>query len=170
MISIAFLWAILSIVILMISSTDAFTAPSRSSASGNINIAVYLTPTDFFDVSSLLLVKYDTKNLGMGVLAKKVAAGGAKMINGLDVAAQVLSDGSHALMDFPSIFKKPSKLRMRYAQVMGRLMIIGIGFLPNHGFHTEELAVQLFFLGVSMKPIIRSIKLYQYIHRFFKVH
>jgi len=59
---------------------------------------------------------------------------------------------------FPDM--KISKLRMQYAQVFGRLMILGTSFLPHHGVHPEEMAVQLFLLSVSMKPIIRSVKLY----------
>jgi len=75
---------------------------------------------------------------------------------------QVLSDASYVVMDpnkfFPDM--KISKLRMQYAQVFGRLMILGTSFLPHHGVHPEEMAVQLFLLSVSMKPIIRSVKLY----------
>merc|ERR1712238_597703 len=76
--------------------------------------------------------------------------------------AQVLSDASYVVMDphkfFPDI--KISKLRMQYAQVFGRMMILGTTFLPHHGVHPEEMAVQLFLLSVSMKPILRSMKLY----------
>ena len=75
---------------------------------------------------------------------------------------QILTDASYVVMDphkfFPDI--KISTLRMRYAQVFGRLMILGTTFLPHHGVHPEELAVQLFLLSVSMKPIIRSMQLY----------
>merc|ERR1712071_652672 len=61
---------------------------------------------------------------------------------------------------FPDI--KISKLRMQYAQVFGRLMVLGTNsFLPHHGVHSEEMAVQLFLLSVSMKPIIRSVQLYK---------
>ena len=153
-----FLRVILSIALLMnSSSTYAFTTPSRPS-SGNRNIAVSLSPTDISHVFSLLLVKHDAKALGIDVLKM-----GGKSVNVMDpdVLAHVLNDGSHALLDFPFFFNNPSKLRMRYAQLAGRLMVIGIGLLPNHGFHAEEMAIQLFLLGVSMKPIIRSIKLYQ---------
>jgi len=75
---------------------------------------------------------------------------------------QVLTDASYVVMDpnkfFPDI--QISKLRMQYAQVFGRLMVLGTTFLPHHGVHPEELAVQLFLLSVSMKPIIRSVQLY----------
>mmetsp|Transcript_38805 Transcript_38805/g.43466 ORF Transcript_38805/g.43466 Transcript_38805/m.43466 type:complete len:225 (-) Transcript_38805:374-1048(-) len=75
---------------------------------------------------------------------------------------QVLTDASYVVMDpnkfFPDI--KVSKLRMQYAQVFGRMMILGTTFLPHHGVHPEELAVQLYLLSVSMKPIIRSVQLY----------
>ena len=86
-----------------------------------------------------------------------------------DVEAEVLSDGSHAFMDFPFLFGSGNsnnnggskKLRMRYAQVLGRLMVIAVGFLPQHGFHhPEELVIQLLLLGLNLKPIVRSMRLY----------
>eukprot|EP00751_Fragilariopsis_kerguelensis_P016749 CAMPEP_0170848876 /NCGR_PEP_ID=MMETSP0734-20130129/9647_1 /TAXON_ID=186038 /ORGANISM="Fragilariopsis kerguelensis, Strain L26-C5" /LENGTH=228 /DNA_ID=CAMNT_0011218385 /DNA_START=65 /DNA_END=751 /DNA_ORIENTATION=- len=76
---------------------------------------------------------------------------------------QLLTDASYVVMDpnkfFPDV--KVSKLRMQHAQVFGRLMVLGTTFLPHHGVHPEELAVQLFLLSVSMKPIIRSVQLYK---------
>ena len=75
---------------------------------------------------------------------------------------QVLTDVSYVVMDpnkfFPDL--KISKLRMQYAQVFGRLMVLGTSVLSQHGVYSEELAVQLFLLSVSMKPIIRSVQLY----------
>jgi len=79
--------------------------------------------------------------------------------------AQLLSDASYVVMDVPTFCpnSKISTLRMRYAQVCGLLLILSTSFLPHdHGvLHVEEMAVQLFLLGVSMKPILRSIQLYQ---------
>mmetsp|Transcript_6106 Transcript_6106/g.6022 ORF Transcript_6106/g.6022 Transcript_6106/m.6022 type:complete len:271 (+) Transcript_6106:75-887(+) len=77
---------------------------------------------------------------------------------------QVLTDASYVVMDpnkfFPDL--QISKLRRQYAQVFGRLMVLGTTFLPHHGVvHPEEMAVQLFLLSVSMKPIIRSVQLYK---------
>lgn len=167
MIASTFLFVILFVSTMYFTSVDAFTTPASSSSANYIKrtttaVSLVPTPSDFTDASSLLLVNYDTKMLGMKMLVEE--SGAAVLKTKTDVAAQVLNDGSHALLDFPSIFgtnKKQSKLRMRYAQVAGRLMVLGIGLLPNHGFHAEEIAVQLFLLGVSMKPVIRSIQLYQ---------
>jgi hypothetical protein len=138
-------------------ASSAFTTPTQP-LKNNRGTPLNLLPTDIPEVSSILLAKYDAKIFGYGTM-KKIGAV-ASMMNP-DVQAQILTDGSHALMDFPNLFKKPSKLQMRYAQVIGRLMIIGIGLLPHHGLHPEEMAVQLFLLGYSMKPIIRSIQLYK---------
>ena len=81
-------------------------------------------------------------------------------------------------MDFPSLFtgssnnnknstgsskKKTSTtllaspLRMKYAQFVGRLLWLSCGLVPNHGFHIEEIMIQLVLLGVNMRPIIRSM-------------
>uniref|UniRef100_A0A7S4ACD2 Uncharacterized protein n=1 Tax=Pseudo-nitzschia australis TaxID=44445 RepID=A0A7S4ACD2_9STRA len=161
MISITFLFAILSIVILGTSSAaDAFssmpTLSSKSSASYSRNIAVSLapTPSDFADALSILQTKLD-------VLGKKTSM--LSKANNEDVAAQVLSDISHALVDFYPIFKKAKqpKLRMRYAQLVGRIITLGITMMPHHGVCPEDAAFQLYLLGASTKPIIRSIKLYK---------
>lgn len=105
--------------------------------------ALAFSPADIGGAATLLSMKMD----------------GAKAIVN---PAQVLSDASYVVMDphkfFPDI--KISKLRMQYAQVFGRMMILGTTFLPHHGVHPEEMAVQLFLLSVSMKPILRSMKLY----------
>jgi hypothetical protein len=171
MIASTFLFVILVVSTMHFTSVNAFTTPAYSSSANykrtTTAVSLVPTPSDFADASSLLLVKYDTKMLGMKMFVKESGgAATAVLKTKTDVAAQVLNDGSHALLDFPSIFntntnKKQSKLRMRYAQVAGRLMVLGIGLLPNHGFHAEEIAVQLFLLAVSMKPVIRSIQLYQ---------
>jgi hypothetical protein len=94
--------------------------------------------------------------------AAAAAATAANTINP-DLQAQVLADSSFALMEFPTFLPdiKTSKLRVKYAQLIGRLLVLGIGFLPHHSFHPEELAIQLYLLGGSLKPIIRSIKLFR---------
>eukprot|EP00751_Fragilariopsis_kerguelensis_P044449 CAMPEP_0170992428 /NCGR_PEP_ID=MMETSP0736-20130129/9742_1 /TAXON_ID=186038 /ORGANISM="Fragilariopsis kerguelensis, Strain L26-C5" /LENGTH=219 /DNA_ID=CAMNT_0011417893 /DNA_START=65 /DNA_END=725 /DNA_ORIENTATION=- len=97
--------------------------------------ALSFSPADIGGAATLLSMKLD----------------GAKAIAN---PTQVLTDASYVVMDpnkfFPDI--KISKLRMQYAQVFGRLMVLGTTFLPHHGVHPEELAVQLFLLSVSMKP------------------
>lgn len=147
---------------LLVISSAFTTTPSRANirSNNNRNVAVSLSPTDIPELSSILMAKYDAKSLGLDALRKTLKP--VSKICNPDLQARVISDGSHALMDFPGLWnKQPSKLQMRYAQVVGRLMILGIGFLPDHGFSPEEVAVQLFLLGVSMKPVIRSIKLYR---------
>ena len=179
----------LLIIALGLSSTaDAFTSSTRLPTASskpdasyyNRDIAVSLVPTPsdladtssilhlvpthskFVDTSSILLVIFDAKTVSGPLAIKAMLMMPPAMADACaDVTAHVLSDASHALMDFPSVFEKAQrpKLHVRYAQVAGRLMILGAGLLPHHGFSAEEVAVQLFLLGVSMKPVIRSIKL-----------
>jgi len=110
--------------------------------------ALSFSPADIGGAATLLSMKVDA------VRGASSAMGGP---------TQLLTDASYVVMDpnkfFPDI--KVSKLRMQYAQVFGRLMVLGTTFLPHHGVHPEELAVQLFLLSVSMKPIIRSVQLYK---------
>jgi len=115
----------------------------QSNTKSKSTSALSFSPTDIGGAATLLSLKMD----------------GAKAIAN---PTQVLTDASYVVMDphkfFPDI--KISKLRMQYAQVFGRLMVMGTTFLPHHGVHPEEMAVQLFLLSVSMKPILRSMKLY----------
>jgi len=110
--------------------------------------ALAFSPADIGGAATLISMKVDA------VRGASSAMGGP---------TQLLTDASYVVMDpnkfFPDI--KVSKLRMQYAQVFGRLMVLGTTFLPHHGVHPEELAVQLFLLSVSMKPIIRSVQLYK---------
>jgi len=111
--------------------------------------ALAFSPADIGGAATLISMKVDA-----------VRGASAAMSGG---PTQLLTDASYVVMDpnkfFPDI--KVSKLRMQYAQVFGRLMVLGTTFLPHHGVHPEELAVQLFLLSVSMKPIIRSVQLYK---------
>jgi len=110
--------------------------------------ALAFSPADIGGAATLISMKVDA------VRGASSAMGGP---------TQLLTDASYVVMDpnkfFPDI--KVSKLRMQYAQVFGRMMVLGTTFLPHHGVHPEELAVQLFLLSVSMKPIIRSVQLYK---------
>jgi len=110
--------------------------------------ALAFSPADIGGAATLLSMKVDAARG-----ASAVMSGGP---------TQLLTNASYVVMDPNKFFQeiKISKLRMRYAQVFGRLMILGTTFLPHHGVHPEELAVQLFLLSVSMKPIIRSVQLY----------
>jgi len=148
---------LIALVIVSIMSTStslAFTQVALPSRSRSISSSLSFSPTDIGGAATLLSLKYNGVSHAIG----------AKL-------PQVLADGSYVIMDphkfFPDI--KISKLRMQYAQVFGRLMILGASFLPHIGgngeFHAEEIAVQLFLLSNSMKPIIRSIKLYNAISK-----
>merc|ERR1712161_116268 len=110
--------------------------------------ALAFSPADIGGAATLLSMKVDA------VRGASSAMGGP---------TQLLTDASYVVMDPNKFFPdfKVSKLRMQYAQVFGRLMVLGTTFLPHHGVHPEELAVQLFLLSVSMKPIIRSVQLYK---------
>jgi len=93
--------------------------------------------------------------------AHQMVVATATAIMSPDKQAEVLSDSSFALCEYPTFLPdmKTSKLLIRLAQVLGRILIIDISLLPGHTFHPEELAIQLFLLGASMQPIIRSLKL-----------
>jgi len=110
--------------------------------------ALAFSPADIGGAVTLLSMKVDA------VRGASAAMGGP---------TQILTDASYVVMDPNKFFpdRKVSKLRMQYAQVFGRLMVLGTTFLPHHGVHPEEMAVQLFLLSVSMKPIIRSVQLYK---------
>jgi hypothetical protein len=70
-----------------------------------------------------------------------------------DIEAEVLTDMSHVL-DLSGIFS-PSKSRLRLFSIVGRIFTIYADYLPDHTIHPEELAVQLFLLGVSMREIVK---------------
>merc|ERR1712238_619409 len=80
--------------------------------------ALAFSPADIGGAATLLSMKVDTVRGAMS-----------------SGPTQVLTDASYVVMDpnkfFPDL--KISKLRMQYAQVFGRLMILGTSFLPHHG-------------------------------------
>jgi hypothetical protein len=70
-----------------------------------------------------------------------------------DIEAEVLADVSHAL-DLSGFFSR-CKSRLRLFSIVGRIFSIYADYLPDHTILPEELAVQLFFLGVSMREIMK---------------
>ena len=72
-----------------------------------------------------------------------------------ELQAELLLDFSHIFLDFTA-FIKTSGTALKYAQVIGRISFIMIGFLPDHNFHPEEMALQVFLLGLSIQKIIAS--------------
>ena len=67
-----------------------------------------------------------------------------------DVEAQFLMDVSHIFLDFTAFFKFDGQF-LNYAQLVGRISFILIDFLPGHAFRPEEMAIQLFFLGINIQ-------------------
>ena len=166
---------IVSIIALFMMSTSSGFCPRSSSSSSSSSTASasasstttqlhYISPQDIASTASTA-----SKHLINVVVTTRIPT---------DVEVQILSDSSHAFMDFPSLFtgssnnnknstgsskKKTSTtllaspLRMKYAQFVGRLLWLSCGLVPNHGFHIEEIMIQLVLLGVNMRPIIRSM-------------
>jgi len=72
---------------------------------------------------------------------------------GPDAQAEALMDVSHVLLDFTALFKYNGRF-LNCAQLVGRISFIAIDFLPGHAFHVEEMAVQLFLLGLNILRMI----------------
>jgi hypothetical protein len=167
-----------SLTLIMASTSSGFCPRSLSSSSLTASASTttrlnYLAPQDIADVSSIIKIKHDTITNAFSGIMSVTATVTTKITT--DVEVQILSDSSHALMDFPSLFTGNSNnknstlqvispLRMQYAQFVGRLLWISCGLVPNHGFHIEELIIQLVLLGVNIRPIIRSMILLQCIN------
>jgi hypothetical protein len=167
---------VLSFIALLITTSSGF-CPRKQQLTAKTTTTTqihYVSPQDIADVSSIIKIKHDTITNAMDAMMKKAtSAPHHVMINAAatkvasdNVEVQILTDSSHALMDFPSLFtgKKGSNatfavtsLRMQYAQFVGRLLWISCGLVPNHGFHPEELIIQLILLGVNIRPIVRSM-------------
>mmetsp|Transcript_32232 Transcript_32232/g.35860 ORF Transcript_32232/g.35860 Transcript_32232/m.35860 type:complete len:324 (-) Transcript_32232:354-1325(-) len=96
----------------------------------------------------------------VAVVAGTTTAG---MVSPVDIEGEVITDTAIALCDGATFLPdmKTSKLRIKYAQVIGRILFIDVSLLPGHTFHPEELAIQLFLLGASLQPILRSIRLFR---------
>ena len=145
------------------SSSSSSSSTASASASSTTTQLHYISPQDIASTASTA-----SKHLINVVVTTRIPT---------DVEVQILSDSSHAFMDFPSLFtgssnnnknstgsskKKTSTLlasplRMKYAQFVGRLLWLSCGLVPNHGFHIEEIMIQLVLLGVNMRPILRSM-------------
>jgi hypothetical protein len=66
--------------------------------------------------------------------------------------AEVLTDMSHVALDFTS-FLNSSKALLKKSSVIGRVLVIFADYIPDHSIHPEELAIQLFMLGLAIKNL-----------------
>jgi hypothetical protein len=67
--------------------------------------------------------------------------------------AEVLAGMAHLGLDFTSMLS-PSKSLIRLFALIGRIFAISADYLPDHAIHPEELLIQLFLMGVTMKDLI----------------
>jgi hypothetical protein len=76
----------------------------------------------------------------------------ATMLNP-DVEAEVLTNMCHVVMDFSGFFglSKPS---LQLCSVLGRILIIGADYLPDHNVHPEELIIQLVLLAINLNEVL----------------
>jgi hypothetical protein len=77
-----------------------------------------------------------------------------------EVEAEVLTDMSHMVMDFSGFFG-PSKSLLRLCSVLGRILIIGADYLPDHNVHPEELVIQLVLLAINLSDVVKAVLLHQ---------
>ena len=73
-----------------------------------------------------------------------------------EIQAEVLTDMAHVTLDFSTFFR-PNKAALRLLTVFGRLSVLTADYLPDHSILPEELAIQLFLLGVSTREIVKSV-------------
>jgi hypothetical protein len=74
-----------------------------------------------------------------------------------NVEAEVLTDVSHVIMDFPGFFI-PSKSLLKIYSVVGRILVLLADYLPDHCIHSEELLVQLVLLAVGVNDVVKLHK------------
>jgi hypothetical protein len=73
-----------------------------------------------------------------------------------EVKAEVLTDVSHVALDF-SCFLTPSKSLYLVFAVVGRMLLLYNDWcVPGHSVPPEELAIQVFLLGATLKDLVRA--------------
>ena len=126
------------------------------------------TPLNAFamqDASAMVdvvLERSDMAEVGMlafSDLSKLAAVVAGSSMDHLDSEAQaeVIADMSHVTMDFSgflvSIGSSTSALKTfnQVCAVAGRMLVLMADWLPDHSITPEQLAIQLFFLVVSLR-------------------
>ena len=152
---------------LMITATVAFNSSSSNNNNNNNIVKSKLTGNAQIQLSSLSRQQRSrSRSKSSSSNCRSSSSSALHLFSPRDItrAAIVLSYvASDADKFFPNV--KISKLRMSYAQVFGQLTLIGSSILlyQQQQIHLEEMAVELFLLSFSMKPVIRSIRLFRYI-------
>jgi len=69
--------------------------------------------------------------------------------------SEFLEDMAHLALDFSGIFR-PCQNTVRLFSLGGRLLALMADYLPDHSVHTEELLIQVFFMGMTMKEMLEE--------------
>ena len=83
------------------------------------------------------------------------AQAAANAMSSPEVESEFLGDMAHMAMDFSGLFR-PTKQTMRLYTLGGRLLGLMADYVPDHSVHAEELVIQLFFMGMTLKEIIED--------------
>lgn len=70
-----------------------------------------------------------------------------------EVESEFLGDMAHMALDFSGLFR-PTKKTMRLYSLGGRLLGLMADYVPDHSIHAEELLIQVFFMGMTLKEIL----------------
>ena len=79
----------------------------------------------------------------------------ANAMSSPEVESEFLGDMAHMAMDISGLFR-PTKQTMRLYTLGGRLLGLMADYVPDHSVHAEELVIQLFFMGMTLKEIIED--------------
>ena len=71
-----------------------------------------------------------------------------------DTEAEFLTTMAHVTMDFTGFGHNPSKTLLRYFAVLGRVLVLSADYVIDHSIHPEELAIQLFLMGIALKELV----------------
>lgn len=153
------LTTMMTTTILAFSSKPIIIAPSSSSSKASAQQQIIIAPISQLSQQS----SFTSTSLSLAP-PTDIADSISLLSFNPDIQAEILSDISNVIMNaavFVPNLKTTQRLRMKCLEVVGRMLVLTIGVLPHHQMNTEELLVQLFLLGVNMKPILRSIQLFR---------
>ena len=95
----------------------------------------------------------DSSTLGLANAFALPIQSAATVMSSPDVESQFLGDMAHMALDFSGIFR-PTKNTMRLCTLGGRVLALMADFVPDHWIHPEELLIQVFFMGMTVKEIL----------------
>jgi len=134
------------------SNGDATSVPISSA----INVDTSLAMMDHTSVASAFTLVSPLLSFSLSVPPSASLVTTAPILFDPAVEAELLNDMAHVALDLTTFFG-PVTIAIRLMAIVGRLLVIGADYIPDHAMNFEEVIFQAAMLVIASSALVRSV-------------